>query len=138
MVVKGDSDEGGQFVPIVLIIDDEPEIREIYSLHLSKEFDVRTAANGDVPLAMMRDHIDIVFIDRHMPGISGDEFLRQMRANGLETPVVFISAVDAQESPDSLYQAYLSKPISGAEMKHHVEKYTYLEVTQSAESLIIC
>jgi len=117
----------------VLIIDDEPEIREIYALHLSPDFDVQTASDGDVSLSTIREEIDIVFLDRHMPGISGDEFLHRMRANGLETPVVFISAVDPQEAPDLSYQAYLTKPISGGELKHHVEKYAQTEVAQSAD-----
>src|SRR6056297_3326315 len=133
MVVKGDSDEGGQFAPTVLIIDDEPEIREIYALHLSPDFDVQTASDGDVSLSTIREEIDIVFLDRHMPSISGDEFLHRMRANGLETPVVFISAVDPQETPDLSYQAYLTKPISGGELKQHVEKYTQPEVAPSAD-----
>lgn len=133
MAVKRDSTEQNQSVPTVLIIDDEPEIREVYALHLSKDFDVQTAADGDVSIERVREEIDIVFLDRHMPGISGDEFLQKIRANGLETPVVFISAVDAQDTPDLSYQAYLSKPISGGELKHHVKKHTHLEVAQSAD-----
>src|SRR6056297_3115281 len=133
MAIKRDSEEGNQFVPTVLIIDDEPEIRDIYALHLSKDFDVQTAADGAVSLARIREEIDIVFLDRHMPGTSGDELLHRMRTNGLETPLVFISAVDAQNTPDLSYQAYLSKPISGGELKNQVEKYTHLETEQSAD-----
>ena len=133
MAVKRDSEEGAPFVPTVLIIDDEPEIRDIYALHLSKDFDVQTAANGDVSLTRIREEIDIVFLDRHMPGVSGDELLHRMRANGLETPVVFISAVDAKETPDLSFQAYLSKPISSGELKHHVERYACPETVQSAD-----
>ena len=131
MAARRDNEEGDFFTPTVLIIDDEPEIREIYALHLSQDFAVQTASDGDVSLAKIRDEIDIVFLDRHMPGIGGDEFLHKMRANGLETPVVFISAVDPQETPDLSYQAYLTKPISGGELKHHVEKHT-------AESRSLC
>ena len=120
-------------MPTVLIIDDEPEIREIYALHLSSDFDVQTAADGDVSLARIQEEVDIIFLDRHMPDVSGDELLHRMRANGLETPVVFISAVDTHDTPDLSYQAYLSKPISGGELKHHIEKYTHQEVTQSAD-----
>jgi len=133
MAARRYNEEGDQFAPTVLIIDDEPEIRDIYALHLSQDFDVQTASDGDVSLSKIRDEIDIVFLDRHMPGIGGDEFLHRMRANGLETPVVFISAVDPQETPDLSYQAYLTKPISGGELKHHVEKYTQPEVAHSAD-----
>jgi len=133
MAARRDNEEGDLFTPTVLIIDDEPEIREIYALHLSQDFAVQTASDGDVSLAKIRDEIDIVFLDRHMPGIGGDEFLHKMRANGLETPVVFISAVEPQEAPALSYQAYLTKPISGGELKHHVEKYTQPEVVPSAD-----
>lgn len=133
MAARRENEEGTQLAPTVLIIDDEPEIREIYALHLSQDFDVQTASDGDVSLSKIREEIDMVFLDRHMPGISGDEFLHRMRANGLETPVVFISAVEPQETPDVSYQAYLTKPISGGELKHHVEKYAQTEVAQSAD-----
>jgi len=133
MTAKRDSEEETQSVPTVLVIDDEPEVREIYALHLKEDFDVQTAADGDVSLGRIREEIDIVFLDRHMPGISGDELLYRMRADGLETPVVFISAVDAQDTPDLSYQAYLSKPISGSELKHHVEEHTHLKDAQSAD-----
>jgi two-component SAPR family response regulator len=39
----------------------------------------------------------------------------------------------SQETPDLFYQAYLMKPISGGELKHHVEKYTQPEVALSAD-----
>ena len=133
MAARRDNEEGDQFAPTVLIIDDEPEIREIYALHLSQDFAVQTASDGDVSLAKIRDEIDIVFLDRHMPGIGGDKFLHKMRANGLETPVVFISAVEPQPVPALSYQAYLTKPISGGELKHHVEKYTRLDIAPSAD-----
>lgn len=133
MDARRDNEEGNLFTPTVLIIDDEPEIREIYALHLSQDFDVQTASDGDVSLAKIREEIDIIFLDRHMPGIGGDEFLHKMRANGLETPVIFISAVDPEKTPDLSYKAYLTKPISGGELKHHVEKYTQPEVVPSAD-----
>ena len=133
MAVQRGNENVGHSVPTVLIVDDEPAIREIYALHLRKEFAVQTAADGDVSLARIREQIDIVFLDRHMPGTNGDELLRRMRSNGLETPVIFISAVDADETPEASYQAYLSKPISGAELKHHVDRYTHADVGQPAE-----
>lgn len=133
MAARRDNEGGDRFTPTVLIIDDEPEIRELYALHLSQDFAVQTASDGDVSLSKIREEIDMIFLDRHMPGIGGDEFLHRIRANGLETPVVFISAVEPQEAPALSYQAYLTKPISGGELKQHVEKYTQPDVTPSAD-----
>lgn len=116
--------QGSQSVPTVLLIDDEPDLRELYTAFLEADYRVLTAANGDVSLEIIRDEIDVVLTDRRMPDTSGDELLRRLRANGIDTPVILVSAIEPTDAPETECQAYLTKPVTGAELKQHVEQQT--------------
>ena len=78
------SQEGGHIVTRVLIIEDEETYRETLGYMLRKEgFDVVEAADGAAGLAAFdRQGADIVLLDLMMPGLSGTEVCRQLRARG--------------------------------------------------------
>lgn len=120
----GAANETTQSAPTVLLIDDEPNLRELYAAHLKTEYDVQTAEDGDVSLDLIRDEIDIVLSDRRMPNTSGDELLRRLRAHDIDTPVILISAINPTDAPDTPYQAYLTKPVTGSVLRKHVEQHT--------------
>jgi len=116
--------EDTQSTPTVLLIDDEPDLREVYALYLRQAYQVRTAATGNVSIETIRDEIDIVVTDRHMPDMTGDDLLRRLRDNGIRTPVIFLSAIDPANRPSASYQAYLTKPVDGRTLRQHVGEYT--------------
>jgi len=111
-------------VPTVLLIDDEPDIRELYTAHLEQEYRVLTASNGDVSLELIRDEIDVVLSDRRMPGATGDDLLQRLRDHDIDTPVVLVSAIDPTDAPEMSCQDYLTKPVTGAELRQHVAQQT--------------
>ena len=110
--------------PTVLLVEDEDAVREIYTLQLQEEYDVQTAVDGDVSVDRIRDQIDIVLTDRRMPGTSGVELLERLRDCGITTPVVLVSAVNPDDVPDVPFQDYLTKPVTGAELKAAIEQHT--------------
>ncbi len=60
----------------VMLVDDEPQVLEGLTLHLRRRYDVVTAANGAIGLAMMNDRPPAVVIsDMRMPGMDGATFL---------------------------------------------------------------
>ena len=77
----------------VLIVDDEPRIRELLDIVCREEgCDTRTA--GSVPEALEHWRAwapELVFLDLMMPGPPGTEFLRMVRGAGDATPVVIVS-----------------------------------------------
>ena len=77
----------------VLVVDDEPGIRELLGEILGDEgFSVSTAASGEDALeALASELFDVVLLDVWLPGMDGIEVLRQMRAGGHRVPVVVIS-----------------------------------------------
>jgi len=83
----------------VLVVDDEPYIADLLSTGLRfVGFDVRTAGSGLEALTSVREwRPDLLVLDVMMPGVDGFEVTRRMRADGRETPVLFLTARDALE-----------------------------------------
>jgi len=83
----------------VLVVDDEPYIADLLSTGLRfVGFDVRTAGSGLEALTSVREwRPDLLVLDVMMPGVDGFEVTRRLRADGRETPVLFLTARDAVE-----------------------------------------
>ena len=68
---------------VVLIVEDEESYRDALGFMLAKEgFEVLLAADGEEGLAQFERHgADIVLLDLMMPGLSGTEVCRRLRAS---------------------------------------------------------
>jgi DNA-binding response OmpR family regulator len=80
----------------ILVVDDEPHIREVVGAYLSREgHAVATAADGPAALAAARgDTPDLVVLDVMLPGRSGFDILRDLRAEGSSAAVILLTARD--------------------------------------------
>ena len=102
----------------VLIVDDEPPIVELLSVSLKFQgFEVATATNGAEGLDRARTfRPDAVILDVMMPGMDGFGMLRRLRADGVDAPVLFLTAKDAIEDKVSGLTLgaddYVTKPFS--------------------------
>jgi len=83
----------------VLVVDDEPYIADLLSTGLRfVGFDVRTAGSGLEALTAVREwRPDLLVLDVMMPDLDGFEVTRRLRADGRDTPVLFLTARDAVE-----------------------------------------
>lgn len=83
----------------LLVADDEPVILELIAASLTHAgFEVTTVADGTSALASARaEQPDALILDVMMPGLDGFEVVRKLRAEGNETPVVFLTARDSAE-----------------------------------------
>ena len=83
----------------MLVVDDEPTIVELLSVSLRFQgFEVETAANGPRALDKARSfRPDALILDVMMPGMDGFGLLRRLRADGIDAPVLFLTARDAVE-----------------------------------------
>lgn len=103
----------------VLIVDDEPEVARVLERILKfNGFEVIRAQNGQTALELFlnnRDSIDLVLLDKRMPGMGGDEILSAIRAVDRKVPIIMLSGlVDQQEREESLKLGctdFLTKPI---------------------------
>jgi DNA-binding NtrC family response regulator len=80
--------------PCILIVDDEPNVRLTYRTTLeTEELEVREASDADAALREMGEkQFDLAILDLRMPEVDGLELLERMRALGIQTPVVIITA----------------------------------------------
>jgi two-component system OmpR family response regulator len=83
----------------VLVVDDEPMIVELLSVSLRFQgFEVATASNGAEGLDKARSfRPDALIVDVMMPGMDGFGLLRRLRADGIDAPVLFLTARDDVE-----------------------------------------
>ncbi|MDK8794894.1 response regulator transcription factor [Corynebacterium sp. MSK041] len=102
----------------VLVVDDEPNIVDLLTVSLKFQgFDVVTADSGQEALKLAHEHKpDAYILDVMMPGMDGFELLSKLRADGLDAPVLFLTAKDAVE--DRIHgltigaDDYVTKPFS--------------------------
>ena len=80
----------------ILVVDDEPHIREIVSAYLTRDgHTVSAAADGPSALTQARaDLPDLVVLDVMLPGRSGFDVLRDLRAEGSSAAVILLTARD--------------------------------------------
>ncbi|WP_336337098.1 HalX domain-containing protein [Haloarcula brevis] len=101
----------------VLIVDDEPDIADLYSTWLLTAHDVRTAYSGSEALRMTDESVDIVFLDRQMPELSGDDVLDSIADRDIDPAVVMVTAVDPDfDIVEMPFDEYLTKPVSREEL----------------------
>ncbi len=83
----------------ILVVDDEPMIVELLSVSLRYQgFEVTSAVNGAEGLDRAKTfRPDALIVDVMMPGMDGFGLLRRLRADGIEAPVLFLTARDEVE-----------------------------------------
>jgi two-component system response regulator VicR len=110
----------------VLVVDDEPIVRDVLSRYLSREgFDVGTASDGESALRSFANaKPDLVLLDLMLPRVDGFEVFRRIRArNG--TPVIMLTArgeeTDRIVGLDLGADDYVGKPFSPREVVARVK-----------------
>lgn len=90
----------------ILLVDDYPDALEVWSLYLKMcGFDVVTAADGVGALAAAAHHQpDIAILDLEMPGMSGYELARRLRADATTSAMPLI-AVSGHSQPSRIEEA---------------------------------
>ena len=124
----------------ILVVDDEPDLREILQCNLEAAgYDVDTASSAEEALQMMNRCPSLVLLDVMMGGMSGFALAKVLREErGLKVPIIFLTAKDTEE--DLLHgfsvgaDDYISKPFSLQEVMARVKAVLRrAEVTESAE-----
>lgn len=102
----------------ILVVDDEPTIVELLSVSLRFQgFEVATASSGAQGLDVARTfRPDAIVLDVMMPGMDGFGLLRRLRADGVDAPVLFLTAKDSLDDKISGLTLgaddYVTKPFS--------------------------
>jgi signal transduction histidine kinase len=107
------SDPGGGYERI-LLVDDDAEVRAVALAHLEGAgYTVLTAASGEEALEVLaRNSVQMLVSDVSMPGMSGVELARQVRARAPSVPILLISGYSDELDHEDLAR-FLAKPFSG-------------------------
>ncbi len=111
----------------ILVVDDEPSIVDAVATALRYEgYDVEEAASGRAALAAVaRAEPDLIVLDWMLPDLEGIEVGRRLRAQGVKSAVLFLTAKDATENKVEALRAggddYVTKPFSLAEVVARVQ-----------------
>ncbi|HEU5318787.1 MAG TPA: response regulator transcription factor [Chloroflexota bacterium] len=106
--------------PTVLVVDDDPRLRELATGVLGEEYSVVTAENGQAGVrAFFERRPDLVLLDVTMPGMNGIEVCRRIREMA-QTPVIMVTAhgedADVARGLDAGADDYVVKPFRPVEL----------------------
>ena len=107
----------------VLVVDDERDVADAYAAQLENEYIVMTAYGGQEALEKLDTSVDVVLLDRRMPGLSGDEVLDALRGRGLDVRVAMVTAVDPDfDIIEMPFDDYVIKPVSRDDLFQTIER----------------
>lgn len=112
----------------VLVVDDDESLRRVTQVQLQQRgYDTSTAADGLLALAALeKSPADLVITDLKMPGMSGLELLRRVRADYPEVLVIVLTAFGTVESAVEAMRLgaydYITKPVDPDELELVVQR----------------
>lgn len=110
----------------ILVVDDEPYIADLVSMGLRYQgYEVETVGTGRAALSAARKRRpDLLILDVMLPDLDGLEVCRRLRADGVDAPVIFLTAKDAVEDRVNGLSIggddYITKPFSLEELAARV------------------
>ena len=111
----------------ILVVDDDPDLREFLQLVLtSMGFEVTSAANGQEALDDMEDHDpDLILLDMKMPVMNGWEFCRALEGRDSRPPIVVITAAPdpAGRAAEVHAEGWLGKPFEYDDLEAIVRRF---------------
>lgn len=105
----------------VLVVDDEPQIRRVLRTTLTSQgYAVIEARSGDEALEVIRgEQVDLILLDLNMPGRSGIEVCREIRASG-DVPIIMLTVRNTErdkvQALDAGADDYVVKPFGSEEL----------------------
>ena len=127
--------------PIVLAVDDASELLALMAKVLSTDYEVKTAADGPtaLKLAASEERPDLVLLDVEMPGMSGFDVCKALKANPATAHIPVIFLTGKGESRDEMQGFvlgavdYVTKPINAAVLIARVR--THVALANQREAL---
>lgn len=108
---------------LILIVEDEEDILELLEYNLQKE-GYETVGfltiDKNVRNLLNEEQVDLIIMDRNLPGIEGTTFINEIKQQGYTNPVIYVTAKDRDEDIiegfDSHADDYITKPFNVKEL----------------------
>lgn len=109
----------------IAIIEDDPSMLELESYHLQKAGYRVLEFSSTMHVEEALEEIDLLIVDRKLPGVEGSDFVRYLRQKGVDTPVIFVSSKQRDEEIEEGFVSggddYLRKPFNIQEFVFRVD-----------------
>lgn len=141
---------------LILIVEDDVDLLELLEHRLQKEsYETVGIVNTKLLKKILEvEPVDLIIMDRNLPGVEGSAYISLLRDQGMQTPVMFLSAKDSKTDIQEGFLCggddYMSKPFEIKELllrveailrrtKTHVKKKTlaYREITLDINQRIV-
>lgn len=107
----GSADDARSDAITVLVVEDEEALASLYDAWLSDDYDVRVAHTGRDALDLLDETVDVVLLDRRLPGLSGREVLTAIRDQYDDCQVAMVTAVEpGVDVLEMGFDDYVTKP----------------------------
>ncbi len=111
--------------PLVLVVDDDANMRDSLYLALSRSYRVKTCASGVEGVAAISDEVSVVVLDVKMSGMDGFAAYHEMRKMDADLPIIFYSAYQDVKDPYKIINefrpfGYITKGEDHADLLHSV------------------
>lgn len=111
---------------IILIVEDDNNLRLLMNQRLSPFYDLLNAENGTQALnTLYSRHVDLMVSDVMMPEMDGFSLLRNIRQNGLNLPVLLLTAKDSFDDKQTGFvigtDDYMTKPVNFDELRWRID-----------------
>jgi len=106
----------------IVVVEDEEDLLELLEYNLEKEgYEVIGFLNTKtVEQILEEEEIDLLIMDRNLPGVEGSEFVASLREDGIITPVIYLSAKDKDSDIEEGFlrggDDYITKPFNMKEL----------------------
>jgi len=98
--------------PLVLVVEDEPDLNYLYTTWVESKLRVRNAYSGEKAVEQLDNKIDVILLDRLIPGRCGAEVLEEVHEQGINCRVLIVTAMERElGNTDIECDAYLLKPV---------------------------
>ncbi|MDD5400330.1 MAG: response regulator transcription factor [Sulfurimonas sp.] len=106
----------------IVVVEDEEDLLELLEYNLSKEgYEVVGFLNTKtVEQMLIEEDVDLLIMDRNLPGVEGSEFVQSLRKQGFTTPVIYLSAKNLDSEVEEGFlrggDDYITKPFNMKEL----------------------
>jgi len=106
----------------IVIVEDEEDILELIEYNLEKQgFEtIGFLSTKNVFQVLQEESIDLLIMDRNLPGTEGSEFVADLRSKGIEIPVIFLTAKNKESDIEEGFEVgaddYITKPFRMKEL----------------------
>ncbi len=127
---------------LIVVVEDEEDILELIEYNLSKEgFDtIGLLSTKTLRQVLEEEKVDLMIMDRNLPGAEGSEYVAALRDEGINVPVIYLSAKDSDRDIEEGFlrggDDYMTKPFNMKELLLRIKAMLRRTGGRSAEGIV--